>query len=160
VIGVAIASFLLLLVVAYPIARPFFAPGDGHDAEASQLNEDRARVLSQIRDLDMEFETGKLSEEEYRTLRARRLREAEEAERALVQIAASRGGSEPHPAAELVQVSGNGSGPAAEDDLERAIAARKRAMQEHVCPRCGAVFDPDDLFCRRCGAELTRAQTR
>jgi hypothetical protein len=86
-IPVAIGSFVLLLVVAYLIAAPFLAQVDAGEAGAVQLSEDRDRVLSQIRDLDMEFETGKLAEQEYLALRARRLAEVEAAERALAEAA-------------------------------------------------------------------------
>jgi hypothetical protein len=160
VIGVAIASFLLLLVVTYLIARPFLAPqateGDGE----VQLTEDHERVLSQIRDLDMEFATGKLSEDEYHALRARRLEEAEATERALSEFAAPDVVG-PAETEGFAMVSGNGDAPAAtDDDLERAIAARRRSMQERSCSSCGALSDPDDRFCRHCGNELTPAQTR
>ena len=49
---------------------------------------------------------------------------------------------------------------AGEDPLEREIAARKHAMADHGCPGCGAVSDPRDRFCRRCGAEQAIAGAR
>ena len=88
-IAVAIGSFLLLLVVAYLIAAPFLERRAVGVADLSELAEDRDRALSQIRDLDMEFETGKLSEKEYLAQRARRLAEVEAAERAIAEAEAS-----------------------------------------------------------------------
>jgi ribosomal protein L40E len=169
-IPVAIGSFVLLLVVAYLIAAPFLAQVDAGEADAVQLTEDRDRVLSQIRDLDMEFETGKLSEQEYLALRARRLAEVEATERALAEAEAEVEAARAEEEAldevgdveELADVTTNGHAPApvTDDDLERAIAARKRSIEAQGCPECGAAIDTDDAFCRRCGADLAATQHR
>jgi hypothetical protein len=157
-IPVAIGSFLLLLVVAYLIAAPFLAPEATELTDEVQLAEDRDRVLALIRELDMEYETGKLSDEEYRSLRARRAIEAEEVERALQDAIAVRTAAvaaldaEPEPDAEPT--------PESDDDLERAIAARRRSIEADACPECDTPIDTDDHFCRSCGADLTTARTR
>lgn len=170
-IAVAIGSFLLLLVVAYLIAAPFLEQNTTGVAELAQLSEDRDRVLSQIRDLDMEFETGKLSEKEYLAQRARRLAEAEATEVAMAEAEASAAGAVAEAEeeldgsgdlAELPPVTENGHAPApvSDDDIERAIAARKHALEAHGCPECGTAVDTDDAFCRRCGADLAATQHR
>jgi hypothetical protein len=154
--------------VAYQIARPFLAPlVDG--AEVAQLMDERDRFLALIRDLDMEFATGKLGEDEYRSLRARRVGEADEIERKLADLVGEQAASEPEleeieGQPELEEIEGDTGHEEirsdSDDDLERAIAARKQAMQDHGCSHCGAVVDPDDRFCRQCGAELATAQAR
>ena len=138
-IGVGIGSFLLLLVVAYMIARPLFAPEAAiEEAEDSKLLDEKERQLAEIRELDMDFATGKLTEEDYRKLRARSLAETAATMRALDEaeaekLAAALADERSVP----VLAESNGQAPQErspqeEDDLERAIAARKRSIEERV----------------------------
>jgi len=142
-IPVAIASFVLLVAVVYLIARPFVAPlRYGQDASLEQLLADRERLRAQLRELDMDFETGKLAAEEHEKLRARRLQQIEATTMAIRE--ASPDGRA-------------GVRAGADDELERRIAERKReleALEVRACPGCGEVIDPEDRFCRRCGADL------
>jgi F0F1-type ATP synthase membrane subunit b/b' len=157
-IFVAAAVFLLFLTVVYLIVRPFVAPIT-YDRAGSlvQLKTDRERLRAQLRELDMDFETGKLAEAEYEKFRARRLQQIEATTRA---IREAEGTEEPAGADEEDEV----PGVELEQDLELRIAARKRALEElerHACPGCGTTIDPNDQFCRRCGADLaTPAETR
>ncbi len=160
---VAAAVFALFLTVVYLIARPFVAPITYDESGSlAQLRADRERLRAQLRELDMDFETGKLAQAEYEKFRGRRLQQIEATTRA---IREAEGTEEPEAeaaaeAAEVPEV------PAAEldRDLEGRIAARKRALAEletPLCPGCGTTIDPDDQFCRRCGADLaTPAETR
>lgn len=160
-IPVAIASFVLLMSVVYLIARPFVAPlRYAREVTLEQLHADRDRLRAQLRELDMDFETGKLAQEEYERYRARRLQQIEATTRAIHEtddteeapaLEAQPEGEEPPTAEEL------------EQELERRIAARKRVLEEleaHACPGCGTTIDPDDRFCRKCGADLATAETR
>jgi rubrerythrin len=162
-IPVAIASFVLLVTVVYLIARPFVAPVS-YEAVATleQLHADRERLRAQLRELDMDFETGKLAREEYEKFHARRLQQIEATTRA---IRDAEGVAEPESPAETT------TEPAAdapsdadlERELERRIAARKHQLEELevlACPGCGITIDPDDRFCRKCGADLATAETR
>lgn len=160
-IPVAIASFGLLMVVVYLIARPFVAPlryAQGTSLE--QLFADRERLRAQLRELDMDFETGKLAREEFERFRARRLQQIEATTRAIHDAETSD---------EEVPNVGAGTAGAApntqefERELERRISERKHVLEEleaHACPGCGTTTDPEDRFCRRCGADLATAETR
>jgi DNA repair exonuclease SbcCD ATPase subunit len=161
-IPVAIASFVLLMGVVYLIARPFVAPlRYAREVTLEQLHADRDRLRAQLRELDMDFETGKLAQEEYERYRARRLQQIEATTRAIHEaehtdevapaLEAQPGDEEPPTAEEL------------EQELERRIAARKHVLEEleaHACPGCGTTIDLDDRFCRKCGADLATAETR
>ncbi len=133
-LGMAIGSFLLLLAVAYMIARPLFAPETAvEEAEDSKLLAEKERQLADIRELDMDFATGKLTEEDYHQLRARSLAETAATMRALDEAEAEKLGNAP--AGEQLApalTESNGHAPIEEDDLERAIAARKRSIEERV----------------------------
>lgn len=158
-IPVAIASFGLLMVVVYLIARPFVTPlryAQGTSLE--QLLADRERLRAQLRELDMDFETGKLAQDEYEKLRARRLQQIEATTRAIHDAETS---DEELPS---VGAGTTGAAPTLEDlegELERRISDRKRVLEEleaDACPGCGLTIDPGDRFCRRCGADLATAE--
>lgn len=161
-IVVAATIFVLSLTVAYLIVRPFVAPVTYDRTGALvQLLTDRERLRAQLRELDMDFETGKLAQTDYEKLRTRRLQQIEATTRAIHEVE----GTQESETVEAARAEAAGV-PAAEleQDIERRIAARKRALAEletHACPGCGTTIDPDDQFCRRCGADLaTPAETR
>jgi DNA repair exonuclease SbcCD ATPase subunit len=161
-IPVAIASFVLLMSVVYLIARPFVAPlRYAREVTLEQLHADRDRLRAQLRELDMDFETGKLAQEEYERYRARRLQQIEATTRAIHEAEHT---DEEAPA--LESQPGDEEPPTAEEleqELERRIAARKHVLEEleaHACPGCGTTIDLDDRFCRKCGADLATAETR
>jgi rubrerythrin len=160
-IPAAIASFALLLAVAYLIARPFVAPvAYDRTVTLGQLCADRERLRAQLRELEMDFETGKLAQDEYEKLRARRLQQIEGVTRAIRQTEPTEGAA--------IAAAEAGSSQAAtgdlDEELERRIEERRHVLeeaQELACPGCGNATDPDDRFCRRCGADLaTTAETR
>lgn len=161
-IGVALTSFLLLLAVVYLIARPYLAPLRlARDASLEQLRDDRERLRAQVRELDADFETGKLAREEYERLRARRLQQIEGVTRRIRELEALEEEAAPAPS------TGSPTGPERELDLdqelERRIAERKRVLAEldaARCPSCGTPVEPEDRFCRRCGADLATAEVK
>ncbi len=159
-IPVAIAAFALILAVAYLIGRPFVVPVR-YTAEATleQLHADRDRLRSQLRELEMDFETGKLAQDEYVKLRARRLQQIEATTRAM-RDAEPQAELEPEPDADAESE----TAPVdleLERTVEERILARRRvleALEALACPGCGTTIDPDDRFCRRCGADLATAE--
>jgi hypothetical protein len=156
-IAVGIASFLLVVSVAYLVGKPFLVREDVGRREAAQLREDHARLLAHLRDLEMEFSTGKLAEDEYRTQRAARAADIDAVETALAEL--ERGGG-----------TGDDAGPVTDDAgldadeadraLERRIETRRRALESAACPRCGAATEADDRFCLACGVALAPVETR
>lgn len=82
-------------------------------------------TLNKLRDLDFDYQTGKVSEEDYRPLRSQLVAEAAQA------IEAKK----------------------LEDaQLEEMLRARRQAKaQKEKCPHCGSSMKPDDQFCPVCG---------
>lgn len=145
---VAAASFVLLVAVVSMIGVPLLRPDTPDElVPDSSLVAAKERLLGDIRDLDLDLETGKLDEQDHRRLRAVALAGAAETIRAIEDAERPNGGPvddavEPAPPVE------------AGDPLEVTIAARKRALALAVCPSCMRAVEPGDAFCRRCGAEL------
>ncbi|MGH2807244.1 MAG: hypothetical protein ACRDKT_08210 [Actinomycetota bacterium] len=120
---VIVAALIGLAYVAIPLsrgARPFAGIGT---TPAEEAEERKAAALAGIVDLEQEFEIGKLSREDFETLRAGYERDA---------VAALR---------ELDAAS-------TEDALEREIAAARARL---ACPSCGAPRTAGGP-CPRCGS--------
>lgn len=130
----AVGGFVLLLAVAYLITRPLILPrSEGVEGSPNGLAADKEKLLETIRELDLDFATGKLSEEDHRDLRSRSVAEAAEVMRAIDEA----------------------RGPAPEDDdIEQAISAKKAQLQDRTCPACGAARTEGAGFCATCGAPL------
>lgn len=86
----------------------------------------REIVLAALRDLDFDFKTGKVSEEDYQPLRAQLLAEAVQYIEAEKQ----------------------------EDErLEALIQTRRKAEKQDVkCEHCGAPMEAGQRFCSKCGS--------
>jgi hypothetical protein len=154
---VSVGSFALLIVVVYLIAAPAAQadPAEGA-AEGSALLARKERLLSDIRELDMDLVTGKLDEEDHRRLRAATLVDAVDTLKALEDVEradALMGASDESHTVDTTD---------ADDDvrLEAWITARKRELEASGCSSCGAVCEAGDAFCRRCGAELSTQTVR
>ena len=100
----------------------------GEDTGASlDPAERRDAAIGALRDLELEYRTGKLREDEYRSTRARLERAAIEARDAAAQ------------------------GPATEPPPTPA----KTPPSPRPCPECAAPLTGDEAFCPTCGADLS-----
>lgn len=137
-LGLALAV-LVVPFVAEPLIknrqRQKAAPENSHDDSPDTAKQG---ALAALRDLDFDFRTGKIAEEDYAPLRQRLMAEAAQA----VQAAdAARGDLD--------------------DEIETAIrAARVSRRQSSECQECQASVCADDKFCPKCGAALTAACPR
>ena len=126
-----IIGLILLSAASAFVFKPFRAKSrHGPKKVTATFNPHEARTaaLSALRDLDFDFQTGKVSGEDYPALRAQLVAEA----------------------AKYVQAEG-----AEEDRLEALIRARRASMtSEAPCPQCGAKVDAGARFCPSCGTEL------
>ena len=164
-----LVAFILLVVVAELVARPFLVRAAPSPVEIDDsLTIQKDQILESIRDLDMDLATGKVSERDHAELRARYLAEAagvlEEIDRAAtvaatVAVAVPAPVSVPDaaPALDAAPAASAPDGRAPGDRLsaiEARIAARKRALEAATCQECGTAHEPDDRFCRKCGSTL------
>lgn len=183
-IGSILLGVALLVVVGIFVARPFLMPAAGRqedESESAALAVQKEAILTEIRDLDFDHETGKVPDEAYESLRQQLLAEAALILKALdatqpagvgmnrdqdIESAIARMRRQPA-TTEAV------SGEAAVDEIEAAVArlrkqevpaaatngqpaagvkTRKAATrQAGFCPQCGEARDGEDKFCAYCG---------
>lgn len=140
-IGSYLLGLALLALVAGFVARPFLRsphtrPRRGSVSVApAEPVADRQSTLLAIRDLDFDFRTGKVAEEDYTPLRQQLVREA---------------------AAHLQAEAASPTGASAEDEIEAAVRSlRQKRIAAGACPRCQTPAAAGDRFCARCGAPLS-----
>lgn len=129
----AIFVGLAMLVAGVPfVVRPFRekrSRRNRYPEAHSNPHEDRQAVLSALRDLDFDFRTGKVSEEDYAALRAQ-----------LVTKAATYVQSEES---------------LADEQIEAMIKARKASLSKvRKCTKCGHEVEADSRFCSQCGTAV------
>jgi hypothetical protein len=118
---------LLVAAVAY-VSRPFFEKPRSGAKATPKVGDARTRdaVLSALRDLDFDFKTGKIVEEDYQPLRAQLLLQA----------------------AQLMNAEKK-----EEEQLESLIQSRRNSRKA-ACPTCGKKLVLGDAFCSSCGSKL------
>lgn len=131
----------------------------------SALLAEQERLLTALMELDFDHTLGKIPAEDYPHERAALLHaggevlrqlDALQPEKAKKQSAEER--LEAVVASRRADAARNGGLKTEIDDLELAIAARRRERQEKsagFCPKCGNAVQKSDVFCSRCGTTLT-----
>jgi predicted nucleic acid-binding Zn ribbon protein len=124
-ISALIIGFFLFGAALVFVSRPFWEKRKkgNKDSSSSQVSR-RESVLAALRDLDFDFKTGKVSEEDYQPLRAQLLAEA----------------------AQYIESEKN-----TDEKLEALIQARRKAPQKIKCEHCGTPMEADQKFCSKCG---------
>ena len=123
-------GFVLLAVALVYVCRPFFEKSGKGSKTSSKVGDPQARdaVLAALRDLDFDFKTGKIVEEDYQPLRAQLLAEA----------------------AQFIEAEKKD-----EQQLEALIQSRRKSQTRQAsCPSCGKPIVLGDLFCSSCGTKL------
>ena len=139
----ALIAFVLLLSVVYLVLRPFIVPEEiaEDDLVTIQLDIQKDRIIEAIREIDMDYQTGKLSDDDYNLLRSRYTAAAGEVIRRIdSDVAAEEQASaaQEQPVPVIGEDPGDdqsgddrkGRADELDDELERQIAERRSAMKE------------------------------
>ena len=138
-IGSILLGLALVVVVVPFVAGPLLKNGQRQQKLLGSRRDDspglaKQSALAALHDLDFDFRTGKIAEEDYLPLRQRLVAEA----------AAALQASEASP-------------PEWDAEIEaavRAVRAAPRTARRSACPQCHAPVGNDDRFCPKCGAVL------
>ena len=182
IVVVFIGMAIIIIVAAY-VAQPLLVrtrKSAPQDLPPDPLLAERDSIYTAIRDLDFDFQTGKLLEADYRAMRDKyavrgveilkeldalgstdRRPQATDRKQAVVV-------SDEIEAAVLARRKTKPQAASAEDDIEAAVRARRQSanrnpqseIRTHHCPKCGLPIDAVDRFCAKCGAPLTVEATR
>ena len=140
IIGIALAVF-----VAYPVLAPELegaAPLPIDITPEADLKRRRMVLYDNLQDLEFEFKSKRIAENDYRTLR-----ESYKVEAARLMAASQ----------ELE------SGSLDDKIIEREVAVRRqrrrdRIAEAYLCPHCGFENPVPVKFCGECGKPITKAQ--
>ncbi|MCS7041971.1 MAG: hypothetical protein NZR01_04185 [Bryobacteraceae bacterium] len=132
-IAVALTAGVLAFVF---LVRPQDLPPEEPPPPGAHLEERKAILYDNLRDLNFEYSTGKLSDEDYAKAKATLQAELERVQAELERVLAQAGAS---------------------GKAVRAVPAQKPASEAGAgtaCPHCGAKFDRPLKFCGECGRPM------
>jgi len=155
-IGSIFLILTLAVVVVIFIARSFLEPGaekqkliavqavQKKEHHWSELLAERDRLLSSIEELDMDYNLGKIIDEDYHSQRETLLKSGAEVLREIDTMKLERSRRTRNNEQTLLQ----------DDELEVLISARRTSSAKpatNFCPQCGNILKPNDKFCPKCG---------
>jgi NADH pyrophosphatase NudC (nudix superfamily) len=127
---IVIACILAIAVIAFVLGvRAKDLPEPESPSPFEHLDERKAAIYENLRDLQFEYRLGKLSDEDYQGAKKGLQKELAQVLAAVDKLKA--------------QLGGNGTAP-----------APKPAPSGLVCPSCGASFEKSLKFCGECGKPM------
>ena len=138
---VLVALVLTVLTFAF-IVYPLFKQGSRSvdlvkDEKLLELHSKRDTSYSMLKELEFDYQSGILTEEDYRDLEAKYKRKAVATLRGMDDLA---------------------KGTNVEEEIERQVR-ELRQSQGRFCPQCGAKYQEADRFCSSCGVSLNQEET-
>ena len=137
---IAITCVVALVVIVFVLGvRPKDLPEPEPESPFQHLDDRKAAIYENLRDLQFEYRLGKLSDEDYQTTKRDLQKELAgvlaEVDRLQLQLGVNGAAPPPVPAPKPAKVTGT------------------------VCPACGAKFEKDLKFCGECGKPMKVAHT-
>jgi hypothetical protein len=132
------------------LVRPSDIPPPQAESPAQHLDERKAAIYENLKDLNFEFRLGKLSEEDYQKTKLGLQKELAEV---LAETDRVLGRVKPAPAAAPAASSSESAAPAA-STVKAAKSVTVPAVDPFTCPSCGARFETALKFCGECGKPM------
>lgn len=136
---IALTCVVALVVIVFVLGvRPKDLPEPEPESPFQHLDDRKAAIYENLRDLQFEYRLGKLSDEDYQTTKRDLQKELAgvlaEVDRLKLQLGVNGAAPPPVPAPKPAKVTGT------------------------VCPACGAKFEKELKFCGECGKPMKVAQ--
>jgi len=137
---VFVALILVVLIFAF-VVYPLFkrrlpSANSVGDEKLQELYSERDTTYSMLKELEFDFQSGILTDEDYHDLETRYKRKA---------ISILRG------------VDDLEKGTKVEEEIEKQVRELRQSKGQ-LCPQCGARYQESDRFCSRCGASLSQEE--
>lgn len=133
----AVSVLLVAGVLAFVmLVRPQDVPDEAPESPVQHLEERKAVIYDNLRDLNFEYRLGKLSDADYNKTKVTLQNELA------------------HVLAEIDRITGGAKAAAAGPAKSKPAAAELRP-DPLVCPHCGAKFEKTMKFCGECGKAMS-----
>ena len=132
-----ILTILTFAFITYPLLkRKSRSVNSVEDERSQELYSKRDTTYSMLKELEFDFQTGILTEDDYQDLETRYRRKA-------ISI--------------LREINDLGKDTEVEEEIERQIL-ELRQDKSQFCSQCGVRYQDDDRVCSRCGANLSQGE--
>jgi len=134
---IAVTCVIAIAVIAFVLGvRPRDLPEPEPESPFAHLDERKAAIYENLRDLQFEYRVGKLSDEDYQATK-------KDLQKELAQVLA-----------EVDRLKGGGHGSGIRDQGAPAKVVSTAAPRGFVCETCGARFEKELKFCGECGKPM------
>ena len=141
---IAITCLVAIVVIAFILTvRPKDLPAPEPVSPFAHLDDRKAAIYENLRDLQFEYRVGKLSDADYQQVK-------KDLQKELAQVLAE--------VDRLKTGLGVQAAVAPVKTANRAATVRERPAPSFTCPTCNATFDKDLKFCGECGKPMKVAQ--
>ncbi|MBZ5581885.1 MAG: hypothetical protein LAQ30_06710 [Acidobacteriia bacterium] len=145
---IVIACIIAIAVIAFVLGvRGKDLPQPEPESPFAHLDEKKAAIYDNLRDLQFEYRVGKLSEQDYQSTKRDLQKELASV---LAEVDRLKG-----------QIGVNGAVPPVAAVAQAARPAQPAAAAKEigfVCPSCGSKFDQELKFCGECGKPMKAAK--
>ncbi len=147
-------TVLTFAFIIYPLFKQRRHSADSvEDEKFRELHSRRDTTYSMLKELEFDFQSGILTEEDYRDLEARYKRKAISILRDADDL--EKGTEVEEEIEKQVQELRHGKSSTIDEEVEKEVIELRRS-KGRLCPQCRVRYQEDDRFCSRCGTSLNQ----
>jgi len=146
VVAIAVIAFILSV-------RPADLPEPEPESPFAHLDERKAAIYENLRDLQFEYRLGKLSDEDYQATKKDLQKELAAVLAEVDKLKAQLTAAQPAESARAAKAAADAKAKPVVG-VAPAVAAAAAGRNGFVCPACGAQFEKELKFCGECGKPM------